>query len=61
VYFYTNGFSLILCLPFVLLIQKEGVFFVFGPGMYFQTGQVFFVPEWPNGEFVSILYWQHSG
>jgi hypothetical protein len=28
---------------------------VFGPGMYFQTGQVFFIPEWPNGEFVSIL------
>jgi len=28
---------------------------VFGPRMYFQTGQVIFVPEWPNGEFVSIL------
>jgi hypothetical protein len=35
------GFSLILCLPFVHLRQKRGVFFVFGPGMYFQTGQVF--------------------
>jgi hypothetical protein len=23
--------------------------------MYFQTGQVIFVPEWPEGEFVSIL------
>jgi hypothetical protein len=23
--------------------------------MYFQTGQVIFVPEWPNGEFVSIF------
>jgi len=23
--------------------------------MYFQTGQVIFVPEWPNGEFVSII------
>lgn len=23
--------------------------------MYFQTGRVIFVPEWPNGEFVSIL------
>jgi hypothetical protein len=23
--------------------------------MYFQTGQVIFVPEWPNGEFVNIL------
>jgi hypothetical protein len=23
--------------------------------MYFQTGHVIFVPEWPNGEFVSIL------
>jgi hypothetical protein len=29
------GFSLILCLPFVLLRQKGGVFFIFGPGMYF--------------------------
>jgi hypothetical protein len=28
---------------------------VFGPGMYFQTGQVIFVPEWPKGEFVSIF------
>jgi hypothetical protein len=23
--------------------------------MYFQTSQVIFVPEWPKGEFVSIL------
>jgi len=23
--------------------------------MYFQTGQVIFVSEWPKGEFVSIL------
>jgi hypothetical protein len=23
--------------------------------MYYQTGQVIFVPEWPQGEFVSIL------
>jgi hypothetical protein len=30
--------------------------------MYFQTGQVIFVPEWPNGEFVSILasFWTKS-
>jgi hypothetical protein len=28
---------------------------VFGPGMYFQTGQVIFVPEWLKGEFVSIF------
>jgi hypothetical protein len=26
--------------------------------MYFQTGQVIFVPELPNGEFFSI--WHHS-
>jgi hypothetical protein len=45
--------------PFV---KKMGsIFVVFGPGMYFQTGQVFFVPEWPKMEFVSILCWQHSG
>jgi hypothetical protein len=41
----TVGFSLILFLPFVLFVTKNGsiFFFVFGPGMYFQTGQVFFV------------------
>lgn len=42
-------------LPFVSLWQKGGVIFIFGPGMYFQTGQVIFVPEWPKGEFVSIF------
>jgi hypothetical protein len=42
-------------LPFVHLWQKRGVIYIFGPGMYFQTGQVIFVPEWPKGEFVSIL------
>jgi len=47
------GFSLILCLPFVLLRQKVG--------MYFQAGQMIFVHEWPKWEFVSILYWQHFG
>jgi hypothetical protein len=31
-----------------------GVIFIFEPGMYFQTGQVIFVPEWPKGEFVSL-------
>jgi hypothetical protein len=40
---------------------KMGSIFCFGPRMYFQTSQVFFVPEWPKEEFVSILYWQHSG
>jgi hypothetical protein len=38
--------------PFV---TKMGSNFYFGSGMYFQTGQVIFVPEWPKGEFVSIL------
>jgi hypothetical protein len=38
--------------PFV---TKRGSNFYFGLGMYFQTGQVIFVPEWPKGEFVSIL------
>jgi hypothetical protein len=36
-------------------VTKRGRNFYFGPGMYFQTGQVIFVPEWPKGEFVSIL------
>jgi hypothetical protein len=42
-------------LPFVPLRQKRGSNFYFRPGMYFQTSQVIFVPEWPNREFVSIL------
>jgi hypothetical protein len=37
------------------LMTKRGSNFYFGPGMYFRTGQVIFVPEWPKGEFVSIL------
>jgi len=41
--------------PLSLCDKKGGVILIFGPGMYFQTGQVIFVPEWPNGEFVSIL------
>jgi hypothetical protein len=36
-------------------VTKRGSNFYFGPGMYFQIGQVIFVPEWPKGEFVSIL------
>jgi hypothetical protein len=36
-------------------VTKRGSNFYFGPGMYFRTGQVIFVPEWPKGEFVSIL------
>jgi hypothetical protein len=36
-------------------VTKRGSNFYFGPGMNFQTGQVIFVPEWPKGEFVSIL------
>jgi hypothetical protein len=38
--------------PFV---TKRGSNCYFGPRMYFETGQVIFVPEWPKGEFVSIL------
>jgi hypothetical protein len=36
-------------------VTKRGSNFYFGPRIYFQTGQVIFVPEWPKGEFVSIL------
>jgi hypothetical protein len=42
-------------LPFVPFVTKMGSTFIFEPGMYFQTSQVIFVPEWPKGEFVSIL------
>jgi hypothetical protein len=41
--------------PLSLCDKKGGVIFIFGPGMYFQIGQVIFVPEWPKGEFVSII------
>jgi hypothetical protein len=34
---------------------KRGSNFYFQLGMYFQTDQVIFVPEWPKWEFVSIL------
>jgi hypothetical protein len=54
VIFMTVGFYYSI-LPFVPLSQKWGVIFISGPGMYSQTGQVIFVPEWPKGEFVSIL------
>jgi hypothetical protein len=38
-------------LPFV---TKMGSNFYFWTRIVFLTGQVFFVPEWPNGEFVSL-------
>jgi len=45
----------------VRICLELGFLYCFGSGMYFQTGQVFFVSEWPKREFVSILCWQHSG
>jgi hypothetical protein len=33
---------------------KMGSMLVFRPRLYFLIGQVIFVPEWPNGEFVSL-------
>jgi hypothetical protein len=47
--------------PLSFCDKKGEYFFCFGPVMYFQIGQVFFVPEWPKGEFVNILCWLHSG
>jgi hypothetical protein len=55
------GFSLNTIFTFCPFETKSGSILYFGPGMYFQTGQVIFVTEWPKGEFVSILYCQHSG
>jgi hypothetical protein len=48
------GFFITLFTP-CPFVTKRGSNFYFGLGMYFQTGQVIFVPEWRNGEFVSIL------
>jgi hypothetical protein len=43
---------------------KRDSIFLLGPRLYFLTGQVIFVPEWPNGEFVSLwlaaLCWTKS-
>jgi hypothetical protein len=55
------GFSLNTLFTICHFETKRGSIFCFGSGMFFQTGQVFFVQEWPKEEFVSILCWQHSG
>jgi hypothetical protein len=56
------GFLLILCLPFVLLWQKGGVFLCFWTGNVFPNrSSVVFVLEWPKRKFVSILCWLHFG
>jgi hypothetical protein len=34
--------------------DKKGEYFLFWTGIVFLTSQVIFVPEWPNGEFVSL-------
>jgi len=47
-------FLITLFYPLSLCNNKWGVIFTFGPGMYFQTGQVIFVSEWPKGEFVRL-------
>jgi hypothetical protein len=48
-------FFSLLCFTLCPFVTKRGSNFWFGLRMYFQTGQVIFVPEWPKGEFVSIL------
>jgi len=53
--FYFSWLILLLCFTLCPFVTKRGSNFYFGPGMYFQTVQVIFVPEWPKGEFVSIL------
>jgi hypothetical protein len=64
VYFFGNvwlrffSYTLFTLCPFE---TKRGSILCFGQEIYFKIGQVFFVPEWPNGEFVSILCWLHSG
>jgi hypothetical protein len=45
----------LLCFTLFPFVTKRGSDFIFGPGMYFQTGQVIFLPEWPKWEFVCIL------
>jgi hypothetical protein len=45
-------------LPFVPLWKKWGVIFIFGPVMYFQTGQVIFVPDSQRGSL--LVFWPYS-
>jgi hypothetical protein len=42
-------------LPIVPLRQKGGVIFIFGPGMYFQTGQVFLSQNGQRGSLLVLL------
>jgi uncharacterized membrane protein YpjA len=51
-------FNFTLCLPFVIVRQKGGVFFGFIwclDQQLFPNRSSVFVPEWPKGEFVSIF------
>jgi hypothetical protein len=45
---------LILCFTLYPFETKRVSIFLFGLGLYFSTGQVIFIPEWPKGEFVSL-------
>lgn len=52
-YLFKCGFSTLFTLcPFE---TKKGEYFFFWTGNVFQTSQVIFIPEWPNGEFASCI------
>jgi hypothetical protein len=53
-----DSWFLLLCFTLCPFVTKRGNNFYFGPGMYFKTGQVIFVPEWPKGEL--LVFWPHS-
>jgi hypothetical protein len=44
---------IITCFTLCPFVTKMGSNFFIWTGIVFLTGQVTFVPEWPNGEFVS--------
>jgi hypothetical protein len=50
---FTYSFSHTLFYP-LSFCDKKGEYFLFWTGIVFLTSQVIFVPEWPNGEFVSL-------
>jgi predicted membrane channel-forming protein YqfA (hemolysin III family) len=47
-------FFSLLCFTLCPFVTKTESNFFIWTGIVFLTGQVIFVPEWPNGEFVSL-------
>jgi hypothetical protein len=55
------GFLLYYVYPLSFWDKEGEYFFVLDRECISKPVKCFFVLEWPKWEFVSILYWQHSG